>query len=152
MIPSGALLNPLTLLSNPLNSIPIHLFPSAPSHSSKRRRTRSSKSLNTTQLLTLHLVLTRDKEDRHASGWKEYIDTIPQDFDWHPLSWLVHGDRRIESVPTAARRHAELVKAKFDDDLVVLHRVLVSPLGLHHYGTDGRAKRIPSKIKFLASL
>lgn len=125
MIPSGSLLNPLTLLSSSLNSIPVHLFPSAPHRRSKKSRTSLSGSLTTTQLLTLHLVLTRDKEGRHASAWEGYIETVPQNFDWHPLSWLVHGDDRIKHVPIAARKHAEKVKARFDDDLLVLHRILV---------------------------
>ena len=71
-------------------------------------------------------MLARDKDERHPSGWKDYIDTIPNDFDWHPLSWLVHGDKRIDDVPNAARMHAERVKARFDNDIVILRRVLVS--------------------------
>lgn len=126
VIPSGALLNPLTLLASPLNSIPSHLFPSAPSHRAKKRRTSTSGSLNTTQLLTLHLVLTRDTEKRHTSAWQTYIDSIPQDFSWHPLSWIHAGDRRISTVPEAARRKVAGVHRRFEEDLAVLKRVLVS--------------------------
>jgi hypothetical protein len=84
--------------------------------------------LNTTQLLTLHLVLTRDAEKRHPSSWQAYIDSIPQDFSWHPLSWIQKGDRKMETVPKAARRKLEGVQRRFEEDLVVLKRVLVRDL------------------------
>lgn len=125
VIPSGALLNPLTLLASPLNSIPSHLFPSAPSHRAKKRRISSSGSLNTTQLLTLHLLLTRDAEKRHPSDWQTYIDSIPQDFSWHPLSWIHKGDKRMDSVPEAARTKVQGVHKRFEEDMAVLKRVLV---------------------------
>ncbi|WVQ99075.1 hypothetical protein IAU59_006207 [Kwoniella sp. CBS 9459] len=113
-IPASAMLNPLTLIHD--TAIPIHLFPqsssrprrtptaasssSSTSHhvnsngegddgSSAKRRKPNSK-LDTTQLLTLHLALTRDPKGRYKSPWETYIDTLPAEFrPWHPLTWLI---------------------------------------------------------------
>jgi hypothetical protein len=137
-IPSSALLNPLTLASTPL--IPEHLFPlsSRPPPAKKPRTTRSSISnsprLNTTQLLTLYLALTRDPESRNASPWKPYLATLPESFfPWHPLTWYykigeegwwqkLHG-----LMPASTRRMLEKVKERYEEDLGVLRGVLVCP-------------------------
>ncbi|WVQ75496.1 hypothetical protein IAR50_005121 [Cryptococcus sp. DSM 104548] len=119
-IPAASMLNPLTLLASdstskvlskgPNYSIPRHLFPS-PSHvtsganSSKRVKTSpagttdpgQSKQLDTTELLTLHLALSRDPQKRYTSDWQVYLETLPKKFrPWHPLTWLVEPDPGTE--------------------------------------------------------
>ncbi|WWD16279.1 hypothetical protein CI109_100705 [Kwoniella shandongensis] len=108
-IPASAMLNPLTLIRD--SPIPKHLFPQ-PTHristtnSSKRVKTSpstatstattaqssvsSSKPLDTTQLLTLHIALTRDPLKRYPSEWDVYMNALPREFrPWHPLTWLI---------------------------------------------------------------
>ncbi|OCF32077.1 hypothetical protein I316_06233 [Kwoniella heveanensis BCC8398] len=118
-IPASAMLNPLTLIHNttiPLHLFPqsssrprrtTTTTVSARAVSSgnndeedksftseaKRRKSNNSpslKKLDTTQLLTLHLALTRDPHGRHKSPWEGYIGTLPHEFrPWHPLTWLI---------------------------------------------------------------
>ena len=137
-IPASALLNPLTLASS---IIPTHLFPRCTSYAHRAKRARTSSTtwrLNTTQLLTLYLALTRHLERRHASPWEAYLDSLPGDFrPWHPLTWLVPPSDagQVEKwkrwnalagmVPRSARMKLEAVRARFDEDLEVVQRVLV---------------------------
>ena len=147
LVPASALLNPLTILTSSQNTIPAHLFPEQPSKpNTKRRRVSISQRLNTTQLLTLHLALTRDPDGRHGSAWEVYLDTLPRSFrPWHPLTWVVppkpkgkvnghggatneHGDAgmdKLGKVPIEARENVLRVKKRFDEDLEVLQKVLV---------------------------
>ena len=139
LVPAPALLNPLTILKSERNTVPTHLFPE-PLHRSDRKKRRISavQRLNTTQLLTLHLVLTRDNEQRHQSDWQAYFETLPQSFrPGHPLVWAV--DAEAESVngfwakiPSEAAAIVRRVKARFDGDLEVIRKVLVR----------GRSKRV----------
>jgi hypothetical protein len=136
-IPSSALLNPLTLASTPL--IPEHLFPlsSKPPPTKKTKTTRSSLSstsirLNTTQLLTLYLALTRDSKARNASPWKSYLGTLPESFHpWHPLTWYYkEGEdgwwqKVLRLMPTSTLRMLDKVKERYEEDLKVLITVLV---------------------------
>ncbi|KAK8869457.1 hypothetical protein IAR55_000021 [Kwoniella newhampshirensis] len=109
-IPSSAMLNPLTLIRD--SPIPKHLFPQpthriATTNPSKRIKTSliaadtarastdaevpsSTKPLDTTQLLTLHIALTRDPLKRYPSEWDVYMNALPREFrPWHPLTWLI---------------------------------------------------------------
>ena len=136
-IPSSALLNPLTLASTPL--IPEHLFPlsSKPPPAKKTKTTRSSLSssstrLNTTQLLTLYLALTRDSKSRNASPWKSYLGTLPASFHpWHPLTWYYKEGENgwwqkvLRLMPASTLRMLEKVKERYEEDLKVLVTVLV---------------------------
>lgn len=140
--PSSALLNPLTLAST--STIPDHLFPlsTSPPPAKKTKTTRSSFSststsprLNTTQLLTLYLALTRDPKNRHPSPWKPYLATLPQSFEpWHPLTWCYKQghegwwQKLVGHLPISTRRKLEEVKGRYEVDLEVLKRVLVRPL------------------------
>ncbi|ODN74573.1 hypothetical protein L202_06935 [Cryptococcus amylolentus CBS 6039] len=157
-IPAASMLNPLTLLASdstskvlskgPNFSIPRHLFPQ-PSHvtsavnSSKRLKTSpagtdssQSKQLDTTELLTLHLALSRDPHKRYTSDWQVYLETLPKDFrPWHPLTWLVKPDPGTKEAvegwnwwadlyenhasPTLKSKVAE-VKKRYDADKAVI--------------------------------
>ncbi|WRT67493.1 uncharacterized protein IL334_004465 [Kwoniella shivajii] len=160
-IPSTCMLNPLTLLPN--SPIPKHLFPQTqPSSSSsskasvsntsrspseaKRARislsTSSSSSpsrkLDTTQLLTLHLALTKDPKHRYESDWKVYIDTLPQSFrPWHPLTWVVKPDLDEDEedwkwwnclyqigLSESAKMKIDDVRERFEKDYEILIEVL----------------------------
>ena len=105
----------------------------------------SSARLNTTQLLTLHLVLTRDPLGRHKSDWDVYLETLPKTFrPFHPLTWLVpetrvngkvngHGRQpngnvmggALAHVPSAANENVLRVFGRFEADLEVMRAVLV---------------------------
>jgi hypothetical protein len=136
-IPSSALLNPLTLASTPL--IPEHLFPlsSKPPPAKKTKTTRSSlpstsPRLNTTQLLTLYLALTRDPKARNASPWKSYLCTLPESFHpWHPLTWYYKEGENgwwqkiLHLMPVSTLRMLDRVKERYEEDLKVLTTVLV---------------------------
>lgn len=138
-IPASALLNPLTLASTPL--IPDHLFPlsSKPPPAKKTKTTRSSlpstsTRLNTTQLLTLYLALTRDPKARNTSPWKSYLNTLPESFwPWHPLTWhYKQGEegwwqKLIGLMPASTRKMLDGVKERYEVDLGVLKGVLVCP-------------------------
>lgn len=100
-IPSSALLNPLTIKSSPCNTIPSHVFPLTEADLSaqgaikgksngvvKRKRLSAAPRLNATQIMCLHLLLTRDTKARHVSDWAAYIATLPDFEGWHPLTWL----------------------------------------------------------------
>ncbi|KAK4689124.1 hypothetical protein P7C73_g987, partial [Tremellales sp. Uapishka_1] len=132
-IPSSALLNPLTLLKSPSNTIPSQLFP-VPDRklgSKSTKRAKKTPRLNTTQLLTLHLALTRDPGGGHPSDWQPYLRTLPQTFTpWHPLSWSVDQDDTWwkallgEGVSRGVREKIDDVKERFEEDAAVLRLVL----------------------------
>nr|XP_018263476.1 uncharacterized protein I303_03345 [Kwoniella dejecticola CBS 10117]OBR85634.1 hypothetical protein I303_03345 [Kwoniella dejecticola CBS 10117] len=158
-IPSTCMLNPLTLLPN--SPIPSHLFPQtkstntnvsspSPKESStpvpKRARTDKPRKLDTTQLLTLHLALTKDPQERYKSDWAPYIDSLPKSFrPWHPLTWVVPLDEEQRSsgqkekqreewiwynhlyqigLSGSTRLKVQDVKKRFDQDYEVLSDVL----------------------------
>ena len=138
-IPSSALLNPLTISTTPL--IPDHLFPltSKPPPAKKTKTSRSSvpstsTRLNTTQLLTLYLALTRDTKSRTASPWKTYLATLPESFwPWHPLTWFYkEGEdgwwqKLLQLIPASTLTMLEGVKERYEEDLKILRTVLVCP-------------------------
>ncbi|WWC69104.1 uncharacterized protein I206_103040 [Kwoniella pini CBS 10737] len=148
-IPSTCMLNPLTLLPNSL--IPSHLFPQSVSRNnpndsttpiSKKARMEKGRKLDTTQLLTLHLALTKDSKNRYKSNWKEYIESLPKTFrPWHPLTWVVSPIlTQKENVPQvewkwfnhlydiglsqAAKLKVQDVKKRFDEEYEILVEVL----------------------------
>lgn len=134
-IPSSALLNPLTLRISPLNTIPAHLFPCTNADRAvvpvkRRRQSLTATRLDTTQLLTLHLLLSRDPEGRHQSAWKAYIATLPDFEGWHPLTWVASGGEGVEELlgclPVEAREKLEDVRKRYEADCEVLKGVLVS--------------------------
>ncbi|WWC89696.1 uncharacterized protein L201_004621 [Kwoniella dendrophila CBS 6074] len=155
-IPSTCMLNPLTLMSSPNQPIPLHLFPQTNRSSStssttpvnKKPRTslqlhqQPSRKLDTTQLLTLHLALTKDPKERYKSYWKPYIDSLPKKFrPWHPLTWIIplhqsnHDDKDDKEwewwnnlyelgLSKSTKLKVEDVKKRFNKDYDVLIDVL----------------------------
>jgi len=142
-IPPSAMVNPLTL---PPSTIPTHLFPQPISHSHRLKRPRKSdpaiRRLNTTQLLTLHLALARDKLGRHPSRYEVYLDTLPTSFrPWHPLTWHVPPDAQAKIkkeakewewwrtlarlIPRGATSYLQEVRRRYEEDLSVLREILV---------------------------
>ncbi|WVQ81248.1 hypothetical protein IAT38_003370 [Cryptococcus sp. DSM 104549] len=165
-IPSSAMLNPLTLLAASSSvtasthpdrhSIPRHLFPQ-PTHvtssvnSSKRLKPSPSsptngvtatpafpRQLDTTELLTLQVALSRDPQKRYESDWQVYIETLPKDFrPWHPATWVIkpedaskqddwewwHSLYEIGTSPTLKAKIQD-VKKRFETDYGVLMEVL----------------------------
>ncbi|WVF71829.1 hypothetical protein IAT40_006638 [Kwoniella sp. CBS 6097] len=130
-MPASSMLNPLTLIQD--TPIPLHLFPQSSSRprrtttgpslssasmnkgdeeeSAKRRKPNSQRlKLDTTQLLSLHLALTKDPKGRYPSPWAAYIDTLPAEFrPWHPLTWLIPpsttGPMSTSATPTSSDDH-----------------------------------------------
>nr|XP_019042616.1 hypothetical protein I302_09225 [Kwoniella bestiolae CBS 10118]OCF21546.1 hypothetical protein I302_09225 [Kwoniella bestiolae CBS 10118] len=146
-IPASAMLNPLTLL--PSSSIPSHLFPQTTSSRAaplpkKPRIANPPRKLDTTQLLTLHLALTRDPKERYKSDWQVYIDSLPKSFrPWHPLTWTIPPslspnepkEREAEGwewwnnlynvgISQSTKLKVQDVKQRFDKDYEVLLEVL----------------------------
>jgi hypothetical protein len=137
VIPAQSLLNPLTLRASPLNTIPLELFPSASSTSSPPPRSPGGgcRRLNTTQLLTLHLALTKDPLGRHKSEWQIFIASLPTFRPFHPLTWVVPNSdgpndpwwAELEScLSESVRIKIDAVKVRYEADLAVLRPVLVS--------------------------
>lgn len=143
VIPAASLLNPLTLLKSPLNSIPVELFPCQSSATTPpRRSSNGTPKLTTTQLLTLHLALTRDPQQRHKSEWQIFIDTLPEFRPLHPLTWVIPNSELKEEEQDAfwpalesclsesVRIKIAAVKRRYLADLKLLRQVLVSQLHL----------------------
>ena len=97
-----------------------------------------SLSLTATQLISLHLFLHRPENGKSTDPlFGPYISILPQEFESHPLTWLIKCKRQENSeltslnllrnlsptVVTALRRVGE----RFYDDWKVLRRFLVSP-------------------------
>lgn len=140
VIPAQSLLNPLTLGASPLNTIPLELFPSASSTSSPPPRSPGGgcRRLTTTQLLTLHLALSKDPKGRHKSEWQIFVDSLPSFRPLHPLTWVVPNSdgphdafwpQLEECLSESVRVKIDAVKVRYEDDLAVLRRVLVRDLG-----------------------
>lgn len=135
VIPAASLLNPLTLQKSPLNTIPAHLFPSALSTNSPPPRSPGgSVRLTTTQLLTLHLALSRDPKGRHKSEWSIFINSLPSFRPLHPLTWVVPNSDaphdawwgELEAcLSESVRIKIDAVKQRYIKDLELLRRVLV---------------------------
>lgn len=145
-------------------SIPRHLYP-RPTHkmsstnSSKRIKTSPTspatistgsgessshyRQLDTTELLTLHLALSRDPQKRYYSDWQVYLGTLPKEFrPWHPLTWVIKSEPGAKNSEaddwnwwnTLYEKHtSSTVKAKIQDvkrryeaDVAVVLDVLVS--------------------------
>lgn len=84
-VPYTALLNSFTLA--PLYPyLPIEGLP-APS---MRLGPQLKQHLNATQIISLHLALHRPRANSGSSdvSFGPYIDTLPKDFQGHPLTWL----------------------------------------------------------------
>lgn len=150
----------------PAHSIPRHLYP-RPTHitsstnSSKRIKTSSAspitistangessshyRQLDTTELLTLHLALSKDPQKRYFSDWQVYIETLPKEFrPWHPLTWVIKPEPGAKSPGTADwdwwnnlyEKHISLtskakiqdVKRRYEADAALMLDVLVSVL------------------------
>ncbi|WVR05501.1 hypothetical protein IAU60_002519 [Kwoniella sp. DSM 27419] len=172
-IPAASMLNPLTLFGN--SPIPSHLFPQTRSSSrastsvakpsvdgnahaessAKRPKVTPTRKLDTTQLLTLHLVLTKDPKGRYPSPWQPYIHTLPRSFrSWHPLTWLVPptGDSSrsdwetwsttaLAGLSASTRKKLDEVNKRFEEDYEVIKEVLAEeePFKSHNL-TDGLGK------------
>jgi hypothetical protein len=137
VIPAPSLLNPLTMSASALNTIPKELFPApAPTStapSSPPTSPRGIARLTGTQLMTLHLALTRDPRRRHASEWQVFIDTLPEFRPQHPLTWVVPNSDGPNDVfwpqleaclSESVRIKIAAVKERYVEDKVVLRRVL----------------------------
>lgn len=139
-IPASALLNPLSLSRSQHSSIPQHLFPTSsshPPHPRKKPKTQqgpvSSRKLNTTQLLTLQLALSRHGGASSSDPWQPYLATLPSSFSpWHPLTWLADPtlpkDYRkvVDELPVGAKRKLEEVRGRFEGDRELLRTAIVS--------------------------
>lgn len=128
-------MNPLTLAKSSLNTIPSELYPAPASTSSPpRRSSNGTPRLTTTQLLTLHIALTRDPQQRHKSEWQVFVDTLPDFRPLHPLAWMIPNsdvERQDEFWPAleaclseSVRIKVQDVKRRFEDDLLLLRNVL----------------------------
>lgn len=150
----------------PVYSIPRHLYP-RPTHitsstnSSKRIKTSAAspttvstasgesnshyRQLDTTELLTLHLALSKDPQKRYFSDWQVYLETLPNEFrPWHPLTWVIKPELGAKS-PGAAdwdwwntlyekhisptmKAKIQDVKRRYEADAALVLDVLVSVL------------------------
>ncbi|OCF71488.1 hypothetical protein I204_07546 [Kwoniella mangroviensis CBS 8886] len=158
-IPSSCMLNPLTLLPN--SPIPSHLFPQTVSKSvptssltpvqKKPRIGNPPRKLDTTQLLTLHLALTKDPRGRYKSDWQVYIDSLPITFrPWHPLTWIVSPFDKAQKeervwwnhlytigLSESTKMKVQDVKNRFEKDYEVLCEVLKEEEPFKSQGLDG---------------
>lgn len=137
VIPSPSLLNPLTLGRSPLNTIPSELFPASASSSSPPPRSPGGgcRRLTTTQLLTLHLALSRDPKGRHNSEWEVFIKSLPSFRPFHPVTWVIPNSdaphdpwwEELEAcLSESVRIKIAAVAKRYKEDLKILRRVLVS--------------------------
>lgn len=158
----------------PMYSIPRHLYP-RPTHkmsstnSSKRIKTSPTspvtistdsgessshyRQLDTTELLTLHLALSRDPQKRYYSDWEVYIETLPKEFrPWHPLTWVIKsepGAKNSEAddwnwwntlyekhISSTVKAKIQDVKRRYEADVAVVLDVLVSPDNIFTFPPD----------------
>lgn len=99
---------------------------------SKKKRTKEEAKLNSTQALSLHLCLARQRND-HGAIPDSYMGSLPGSFDEHPLTWLKRdlsessaGARLFEAVPPAAKKVIRSVQKRYMDDWEVVQTSLVS--------------------------
>jgi len=99
-IPAKALINSRTLAS------------SYPGH-----------KLTAVQLVSLHLALNRPQDlllDSKDSLFGPYLSTLPRDFSFHPLYWLVvESNRDVNqpvNFPPSVQRSLEEIRVRFDED------------------------------------
>ncbi|KAL5490358.1 hypothetical protein ACEPAI_5191 [Sanghuangporus weigelae] len=118
VIPAKALLNSRTL-SSVYRSIALEGF----------ANTSSSDRLviSGTQLLSIHLALHRPAGHSYSqdSHYGPYIDTLPRDFNNHPLTWIIkeklsaagsHEAKLLQGLPPSVRKELEGVAKRFWND------------------------------------
>ena len=122
-IPASALLNVLTLTPH---------YPG------------SEQALTAVQLISLHLALHRPKAGECSSDplFGAYISVLPEDFTFHPLTWLrkrVHGTVDVDHetsllnrLPLSVIRKLKDASDKFEADWKRVSDYLVCP----YYPTD----------------
>ncbi|KIY61738.1 SET domain-containing protein [Cylindrobasidium torrendii FP15055 ss-10] len=71
-------------------------------------------SLTAIQMLSMYLARHRDAS---GSRFGPYIATLPQDFSFHPLVWIVDGDKRVSILPESTRQSLQKVEGRYLSDL-----------------------------------
>uniref|UniRef100_D8PSK7 SET domain-containing protein n=1 Tax=Schizophyllum commune (strain H4-8 / FGSC 9210) TaxID=578458 RepID=D8PSK7_SCHCM len=85
-----------------------------------------AQKLSATQLISLHLCRHRPVADGESSdpAFGPYISTLPRDFSFHPLTWLVEEEGLqyrvlLDHLPTAVSRDLKDLEMRFSSDWVV---------------------------------
>lgn len=61
------------------------------------------QKLNATQMISLHLLLHRPKDNEKSLDpmFGPYISTLPREFDSHPLTWRVRNRYNLQQDPAS---------------------------------------------------
>ena len=132
VIPAKALLNSRAL-RRIYKSVPLEGFAASVS---------GHLVLTGTQLLSIHLALYRPGGDSYSKDpyFGPYIDTLPRNFDSHPLSWAVkeklgvasaHGMKLLRGLPPIVSKELQGVAKRFwgDWDVALQAKVGATLLG-----------------------
>ncbi|KIK59906.1 hypothetical protein GYMLUDRAFT_261879 [Collybiopsis luxurians FD-317 M1] len=73
-------------------------------------------SLSAVQMISLHLLL---HQEGGADFFSPYISTLPRDFNYHPLTWMVKRDvgPSVQLLPPSVIRALQNISSKFRSDL-----------------------------------
>jgi hypothetical protein len=91
-------------------------------------------SLSATQLISLHLFLHKPDKGKFCTdtAFGAYISILPEDFNSHPLTWLIKSSSGDESdafflnyLTPAATRALNLVAGRFQEDRKAVLQFLV---------------------------
>jgi hypothetical protein len=94
-------------------------------------RQHSATGLSAVQQLTTYLALYRTNDDKllHSSPFQPYLDVLPADFDFHPLTWVINHDSdrfpAISGLPRAIRNQLFRLRKRFDEDKKKIHGIFV---------------------------
>ncbi|KAJ3936859.1 MAG: hypothetical protein NXY57DRAFT_82908 [Lentinula lateritia] len=84
----------------------------------------AAKSLSAMQMISLHLLLHRPLPDRESLDplFGPYISTLPQNFDYHPLSWTTKRNigPSLDILPPDAFWALQDLSSKFRNDLAAV--------------------------------
>ncbi|KAJ3896505.1 hypothetical protein GG344DRAFT_36468 [Lentinula edodes] len=84
----------------------------------------AAKSLSAMQMISLHLLLHRPLPGRESLDplFGPYISTLPQNFDYHPLSWTTKRNigPSVDILPPDASRALQDLSSKFRNDLAAV--------------------------------
>lgn len=83
-----------------------------------------------TQLLTSYLGLYKGTNlSLETEPFKPYLDTLPVDFDFHPLTWITEpnheGSKYIDELPPSVRVKIFKVQERFIKDKTVVLKAFV---------------------------
>ncbi|KAE9400810.1 SET domain-containing protein [Gymnopus androsaceus JB14] len=79
--------------------------------------------LSASQLISLHLLIHRPLEGQESLDplMGPYISTLPRDFDYHPLSWMVKKNESfVKLLPPSVIRALHDISSKFNGDLAAI--------------------------------